>query len=138
MKRRYVLHFPPESVNHPVTYTLVKDYNIKVNILNADLSSGQTSRLVIDMHADEEKITRALDYLEAKHVSCEELKYQLEFKNDACISCGACTAVCFSGALTLDPVTWNLHFNSELCVICGLCVKACPLGLFNIDYNRYV
>lgn len=138
MKRRYVLHFPPESVDYPVTYTLIKNLDIKVNILNADLSSGQTSRLVVDMEAGKENFNRALDFLKSQNIDCEQLSYQLRFDKDKCVDCGACTAVCFSGALSLDPESWRLRFNSELCVICGLCIKACPLGLFNIDYNRYV
>ncbi len=91
MKKRYILHFLPESINIPVTYTLAR-----------------------------------------------ELKYQLDFKREGCVACGACTAVCFSGALSHNRPGWELNFKPELCVICGLCVKACPLKLFNIDYNKHV
>ena len=50
-----------------------------------------------------------------------------------CIHCGSCTAVCFSGALTMSRATNEMVFNPEKCVVCELCLKACPLRLFSID-----
>lgn len=44
-----------------------------------------------------------------------------------CVDCGACTAVCNTGALHLDPVSWSLIYNNEKCTGCKLCIKACPL-----------
>lgn len=44
-----------------------------------------------------------------------------------CTSCGACAAVCPSGAVSVDaagPVT-----DEKLCIICQACVAACPLHL---------
>jgi len=138
MKKRYIFHFPPEAINLPITYTLVKDFDIKVNILNADLSSGKSGKLVMEIEAHENTINEALRFIEKKNIRCNEIKRQLTFKEEACIACGACTAVCFSGALVLDRVSWLLRFNHENCVICGLCVKACPLQLFNLEMDQYV
>lgn len=36
-KRRLVLTFPPRLVEEPITYRLIKDYDLVVNILKAIL-----------------------------------------------------------------------------------------------------
>jgi L-aspartate semialdehyde sulfurtransferase ferredoxin len=135
MKKRYIFKFPPEAVDLPITYTLIKDFDIKVNILNADLSSGKSGKLVMEVEAKNKVLENAITYVEKRNIQCNELKKQLSFKEEECIACGGCTAVCFSEALTLDRNSWLLKFNHEKCVVCGLCVKACPLQLFNLEID---
>lgn len=56
---------------------------------------------------------------------------QLAFYRHKCVDCGACAAVCPSGAQTL--VNGVHRFDAEKCVACGKCVAACPkeaLALF--------
>jgi len=46
------------------------------------------------------------------------------FWEDRCINCGACSAVCRSGAIQMEkgiPVT-----DKEKCILCGECVEKCP------------
>ena len=49
---------------------------------------------------------------------------QLAFYRHKCVDCGACAAVCPSGAQTL--VNGVHRFDAEKCVACGKCVAACP------------
>ena len=56
----------------------------------------------------------------------------------ACVDCGACTAVCPTGALTISSPDWTLAYRPEACNRCGLCVEACPVraidrGLLSIS-----
>lgn len=44
-----------------------------------------------------------------------------------CIHCGACTAVCSNGALTVRAPTFSLAYNREICNFCQACQEACPL-----------
>ena len=37
IKKRYVLNFPPDSGDKPFSYHLVKDYDIRINILKAEV-----------------------------------------------------------------------------------------------------
>ncbi len=48
-KRRMVLRFPADSVNEPITYTLIKEYDVIINILNADITHGKEGNLLIEM-----------------------------------------------------------------------------------------
>ena len=57
--------------------------------------------------------------------------YPFEMKivrvSERCSHCGACTAVCPSGALYLDRNTREVGFERGRCVTCELCVRGCPL-----------
>lgn len=44
-----------------------------------------------------------------------------------CVQCGACTAVCNSNALSMDPAAWTLAYDEQKCKGCLLCINACPL-----------
>ncbi|MDM7202717.1 MAG: 4Fe-4S binding protein, partial [Thermodesulfobacteriaceae bacterium] len=51
---------------------------------------------------------------------------QQVIKNEnVCIHCGACTAVCPTGALSVDRETFKVIFDPEKCTTCGFCVSAC-------------
>jgi len=94
--RRFVLTFPPDATGEPITYNLIRKFDIMVNIVKADVTPGQVGHLVM-------------------------------------VHCGACSAVCFAGALTMNRTTAELVFDPEKCVMCELCLTACPLKLFDID-----
>lgn len=136
MKKRYVLRFSPEVVNKPLVSDLVKRFNISVNILNADISSGRDGMLVVEFEGAEEAVEKSTEYLSAEGVSCSPHVKELVFRQDECVACGSCTAVCFSDALTMDQSTWELIYDPDRCIVCGLCVEACPLRLFTVTRER--
>jgi len=133
MVKRYVFVFSPDIVNQPFVSTIVKHYDVDINILNADVTSGREGKLVVDLSGDEHNVEKALEYASSHGVVYSPVVKQLQFRQDECINCGSCTAVCFSEALTMDEESWELVFDPESCVVCGRCVKACPLRLFHLD-----
>jgi len=50
-----------------------------------------------------------------------------------CVDCGACTAVCNSRALHLDPTSWSLIYDQQQCTGCKLCIKACPMRALKVS-----
>ncbi len=134
IKKRFVLSFPPQSGDKPLSYHLVKEYDIRINILKAEVYPGKRGSLLLELHGKVVNIEKGIDYLEKHHVSCEPLDKKITHQAEKCIHCGNCTAVCFAGALTMDD-SWELNFDKAKCVVCELCVTACPLKLFNIDFN---
>jgi ferredoxin len=137
-KQRFTLNFPPESSEKPLTYHLIKDYNLKINILKAEITAGKEGHLLIEVEGDEADLENGLKFLMDENIEVIPLNQQITLKEDECVHCGACTAVCFPGALKLDRATWKLIFKPEECVVCGLCVNACPLGIINIGFGTGV
>jgi hypothetical protein len=52
-KTRVVLSFPPSNVEEPVTYRLIKDYDLVVNILRASIDPGKQGRMVVELSGEE-------------------------------------------------------------------------------------
>ena len=135
MRCRFTIKFPPESSKIPLTYHLIKDYDFMVNILRATNSGEQEGRLLMEVEAEPDKLEQGLAFLKSHNVTIIPLNQQITVDQDRCIHCGACTAVCLSGALSLDRDNWQLVFDSEKCVMCGLCVPACPLRLIRAEFK---
>ena len=112
---------------------LVREFNIDVNIWNADISYGREGKLVVELEAEEKAIEDGLAYARSIGVNCSPLIKELQFNQERCINCGSCTSVCFYGALQINQESWELEYDPEQCVVCGLCIKACPLQLFSIS-----
>jgi ferredoxin len=134
-KQRMVLRFPAEATDEPITYTLIKEYDVMINILNADITHGREGNLLIEMSGIEANVHEALVYLDSKQIEISPVIKTILFNQASCIHCGACASVCFSGALDMDTTTRELKFSPERCIACELCIKACPLQLFELNFG---
>ncbi|NLW55750.1 MAG: 4Fe-4S binding protein [Firmicutes bacterium] len=134
-KRRVVLTFPPELTERPLTYHLVKDYDLAINILKAKITPGEEGKLVLELsNGSPEKIDDGLAFLEKQGVIIQPLSKEIVLDEEECIHCGACTGVCTSGALQVDPQTAHLVFDRESCIVCELCVPACPMRVIKVMF----
>ena len=135
MKKRIVLKFPVETIEEPITYTLIKEFDIMINILNADITHGKEGNLLIELSGKDTNISEALVYLEHKQIEVSPVLKTILFNEPSCIHCGACSSVCFSGALEMNAASRELEFAAEKCIACELCIKACPLRLFELNFG---
>lgn len=133
--KKYILSFSQSLANKPLTYHLIKDYNLIVNIINAEITAKKISYLILEISGKEEDIRSGVQFLENNRVQCEPFKKQLQFNEKNCISCGSCTGVCYSKALQINISDKKVYFDSFNCTACGLCVKACPLQLLHLNFN---
>ncbi len=137
MKRKYVLDYGADTVEDPVIWKLVKDYDLKVNIIRAAISPGQEGNLLVEIDTeDEDKFKDALSWLESVKVNCAPVSKRIRWDEDRCINCGSCSGVCSSGAISMDRTTWNLQVDLDKCVACGLCVRTCPLSCFELHFGE--
>jgi len=60
IKRKVILRFPPQSGDKPLSYVLVKDYDIRINILKAEVMPGKTGRLLLEMEGLQENLDKGL------------------------------------------------------------------------------
>ena len=106
MTTKVILYFPSDATDKAVTYDLVKRYDLRINILRAEIEAGRSGSLLV------------------------------AYARDRCIDCGNCALACFPQALTIGAPDWRLHFDPERCIACKLCLKSCPLGLFHIEFTE--
>jgi len=137
MKTKYILTFPQNIVNNPITYWLVKKYSLQINILRAQISENKRGYLLVDIIGEENEIENGLQFLSDNNVEIKPFIKQLNFKKENCVNCGSCTGVCHSNALYLDKTSREVIYNHENCTACGLCIKACPLQLFDFNFNGF-
>jgi|SRR5690554_1647818 len=133
-KKRVVLSFPPELTEKPLTYHLVKDYDLAINILKAKIIPGEEGSLVVELsNGSMEKIKEGLDFLVRHGVSIDPLSKRITLEEEDCIHCGSCTAVCNSGALKING-DGRLVFDRDECIVCELCVNACPMKVIKVTF----
>jgi ferredoxin len=131
-KTRVVFTFPPSKVEEPVTYRLIKEYDLMVNILRATIDPGKQGRMVVELSGDESQLSLGFNYLENVGVIVEPLTTEVRHLEDRCTSCTACVPVCPTTALDVDRENWKVSYDAEKCVVCLSCVDACPYKAMEI------
>ena len=122
-RRRLDLTFPPRQATKPVTYHLVKDYDLTPNILRAFIEPGQQGRMLLEVTGKKDAID-----------SVAPAAADITLDEERCVVCGMCTAVCRPEALTLEPETSALLFDKDKCVYCEACVVCCPRRAITLTF----
>jgi len=122
---KVVLNFPENIVEDPITYHLIADYGVQVNILRASIDPGKQGMMVVELRGEKNQVSRGLDYLEGVGVQVEPLAKEIRHIEDRCASCTACVPHCPTQALEVDRQSWHVFFNPEKCVLCLSCLETC-------------
>jgi ferredoxin len=131
-KTKVVLSFPPTEVEEPITYNLIVDYKLMVNILRATIDPGKQGTMVVEISGDESNLASGLNYLEKKGVQVDPLTEEVKHLEERCTSCTACVPICPTEALSVDRESWVVSYDSDQCVVCLSCVEACPYRAMEI------
>lgn len=134
MIKKVILSFPVDATDRSLTYDLVKQYDIRINILKAEIQAGKSGNLLVELEAEDDKLEQGIGYLTANGVTVSPVSSKVSRDESRCINCGNCASACFSHALTIGAPDWRLKFNPEKCIACKLCLKSCPLKLFRIEF----
>ena len=126
ISRKIVLHFSKENWNRPIVYKLVKEFNLSFNILKASVLPRQESFMVLELIGSKADFKKGLEYLSEVEVGVEPIEKDIVRDEKKCIHCGACTAVCPTGSLSINRKSMEVIFDSAKCSACELCIKACP------------
>jgi len=126
-KKKFMLGFSPAIVNEAIVYRLVKDYDLKINILRAEVREIG-GRLLMEVDGKASNIKEAVKYLDEAKVEVKELVNYVEKNEERCTHCGMCVSICPVEALTVDRTSWKVHYDAEKCIACGMCIDACPPG----------
>ena len=127
-KKRLVLTFPPNLIDQPITYRLVKQFDLMVNILRAQITPQEQGKMTVEVSGSRKNFQIGMDFLAGLGVGVRPLAQEVKWIEDRCIECSACTAICPTGALSVKRPEMRVSFDKEKCIACGLCLPACPYG----------
>ncbi|OPL08749.1 MAG: hypothetical protein AVO33_09235 [delta proteobacterium ML8_F1] len=126
MKSKIMITFPAEHTGTPLTYRLIKDYDLIINILKADIGYNNIGHILYEIEGEAAMISKTIADINQSGMHCEILDAIIEVDKNQCTDCGLCTAVCFTGALSIASPDWELAYNPQKCTGCDLCVPVCP------------
>jgi ferredoxin len=135
MKKRMILRFKRNTIDKPIVYRLVKDYDLIFNILRANILPRAESMMVMEIEGNEENFNKGIEYLRSLNIETEPIEQDISRDEERCVHCGVCTSVCAPDALHIDRNTMKVSFDYEKCVACELCVKVCPVKAMNVFFD---
>lgn len=130
--RRVFLKFAADKSEKPIIYRLVKDYDLVINILKANVDPQKEGTMVLEITG--ENYNEGIEYLRRQGVSVQPLIEGIARNEERCVMCGACTAICPTGALYVERPGMEVYFQEDNCIVCQLCVKACPLRAMEVKF----
>ena len=130
------LRFPKKVVNEPIAVNLVKEYDLSFNILKATIYPRKEGLMVMELSGHRKNFQKGVRYLKSLGIKVESIGHDIRRDEEKCYQCGACTAVCPTGALYIERPEMEVIFDKESCSACELCVVACPARAMEVRFNR--
>lgn len=135
MKKRVILRFKRNTIDKPIVYRLVKDYDLTFNILRANVSPKAESMMVMEIEGEEANFTGGMEYLKEANIGIEPIEQDIDRDEEKCVHCGLCTSVCATEALDINRETMKVNFDYQKCVACELCVRVCPVKAMHVSFT---
>ena len=133
VSRKIVLHFSRGIWDQPIVCRLAKDFGIVFSITKAEVTAREEGLVVLDVSGPESEYRKGIRFLKEQGVRVEPLSRDVKRDEATCTHCGACLAVCPSGALDVDRESWLVRFDAQQCIGCELCIAACPAHAMQTD-----
>ena len=134
--RIYFLKFPKTTVDKPIIYRLIKEHDVEVNILRADILPQSEGVMILEIKGTKPNVKEALAYLQELGVHIERLATRVRRDDEKCFQCGACTGVCPVGALSIRRRDMAVLFDAEKCTGCSQCVLICPVRAMEMSLGH--
>jgi len=127
-----ILRFPKTEVQKPIVCYLAKDYDLTFNILNATILPRKEGVMVLELSGTRKNFKEGVEYLKTQGVQVQNAAQKVKRNQKKCTHCGACTAVCPTGALSIVRPEMSVSFEEAKCSVCELCVPACPTRAMDV------
>ena len=127
-----MLRFPEKEVQKPIVCYLAKDYDLTFNILNAAILPQKEGVMVLELSGSRKNFKEGVEYLKEQGVQVQHAAREVKRNQKKCTHCGACTAVCPTGALSVHRPDMAVEFVESKCSVCELCVPACPTRAMDV------
>lgn len=124
--RILILRFPAVIAQKPIVCHLTRDFDLTFNILNAAVLPRKEGVMVLELAGDKKNFKEGVRFLKDQGLHVDYASQEVTRDRNKCTHCGACTAVCPTGALWIQRPKMSVRFNQKKCSVCELCVPACP------------
>ncbi len=131
-----VLRFGRDVVDQPIIYRLVKDFDLEFNLLKATIYPRKEGLLVMELRGHPKNFRRGIKYLKESGVKVKRVAHEVGRNEEVCFQCGACTALCPTGALYIERPDMSVAFDPSKCSACELCVVVCPARAMEVRINH--
>jgi ferredoxin len=131
---KVVLRFPPDLTDQPVTYRLIKEYDLMVNILRGHITPKEEGMLVLELTGSKRQLDRGMTFLAELGVETKRVSRDVKWLKDRCTHCTACTSLCPTDALSVDRETMLVDFDKTKCIACEMCVTVCPYKAMEVQF----
>ena len=123
-------------INEPVVANLIKKFDLSFNILKATIYPRKEGLMVLELSGHRKNFQSGVRYLKGIGIKVESIAQDINRNEIKCFQCGACTAVCPTGALYIKRPEMEVLFDKEKCSACELCVLACPARAMEVKFNK--
>lgn len=130
------LRFPASVVNEPIVCNLAKKFDLDFNILKATIFPRKEGLVVMELSGHRKNFQKGVRYMKSLGMKVESIGQDVKRDEEKCYQCGACTAVCPTGALSIQRPEMEVLFDTDRCSACELCVAACPARAMEVKFNR--
>jgi ferredoxin len=131
-----ILRFGKDVVDQPIIYRLVKDFDLEFNLLKATIYPRQEGLIVMELRGHPKNFRQGIKYLKDSGVKVQRVAHEVERDEELCFQCGACTALCPTGALSVERPEMSVSFDASKCSACELCCVVCPARAMLVRINH--
>ena len=135
MKNKLVFYFSAAQAEQPVIYRLIKNYDLIINILKADINPQKEGFLVLELEGEKKNYDEGVAFIKGLGVTVEPLSETVVWEPEVCIQCGACASFCPTEALDIERNTMEVSFDNSKCVVCGMCLDCCPTRAITLHFE---
>ncbi|HZK87018.1 MAG TPA: NIL domain-containing protein [Syntrophomonas sp.] len=135
MKNKLVCYFSAAQSEQPIIYRLIKNFDLIINILKADINPQKEGYLVVELEGSQASYDEGTRFMESLGVILEPLSESIVWNEQVCIQCGACASFCPTDALDIDRESMEVSFQNDKCVVCGMCLECCPTRAIELHFE---
>ena len=117
---------------------LAREYDLIFNILNATILPRKEGLMVLELSGSRKNFKEGVKFLKTQGLKVQNADQEIKRDKIKCTHCGACTAVCPTGALFVQRPEMAVEFDQKKCSVCELCIPACPARAMEIRSTQPV
>ena len=133
IEKKFRIDFDESNVLESVTYTLVSEFNLKPNVLRADIGGDGHGFMLLSLVGEKDDMINGIEHIRKQGFSVKELNGHIFHDYDRCWSCGACISLCPTRSIYYEPGTQEVKLNTDTCIACGSCINACSVKAIQLE-----